>query len=133
MEIDVTKFKVGDSVEHYIFGEGIVNAALTAFDHFVVAFASGYWGSFNRANGKQDSKEVRHGFIAHTPAKIKHRVNNHRIWVNVYPKDVICASHIETERYQFCIHGTEERANNLRGPNCIATVRGRFSTDEWEE
>ena len=132
MEVDVTKFGHGDMVEHYIFGPGTVVVNPVDYpDQFWVSFTSGNWRSFYNNSGKYDPAEVRHGFIAHTPAKRK-KTAEVEVWVNVYKYSFPATP--STEENHFAIHTSEDGAVDNAGSCCVAVaVPSKLIIGEWEE
>ena len=132
MEIDVTKFKKGDLVGHYIFGDGTFEGKkdfIRGKDGFSVTF--GNRQIFFYEDGKTNPEDVRHGFIKHTPVKRK-KTAEVDIWVNVYKGS--SPDFPSTQENHFVSHPNKEHAIGYAESLCISkAVPSKLIVGEWEE
>lgn len=125
-EVDVTKFKEGDEIEHYTMGYGTVNGG--ALDGFSVKFKSGQTNTFNW-DGKFFNSDVRHGFVKHIPKKTKRRLQD-QVFINVYRDEPIYSFLPKVHGYRLAISETPCKANL---GHVAQSVQAQIVSDEWEE
>ena len=131
MQVDVTKFREGDKVEHFIYGNGEIYSRAPSLNK------NGFWTIFGEntifftEDGKRHPADVRHGFIAHTPIKRK-KTAEVDVWVNVY-KDSFSPIP-STDENHFIAHASKDGAIEGVCHSCVAVaVPSKLIVGEWEE